>query len=82
MARDGITLNGEQIAAIEHKLLVYFMLAHGVNLSANLQREIGNVAKKIDVPLDMLTHVVEPLLQEMIKQSFEKTLSEAEMKRQ
>ncbi len=52
------------------KLVKYFMRKHGVALLQNNMRELGNVAKAIEVSYGELKQFAKPLMQELIDECF------------
>lgn len=52
------------------KVLKYLMRKRGVTLSLQSNRELGNIAKAIEVPLSRLKKFAKPLIQEFVDECF------------
>ncbi len=53
------------------RVLKYIVEKSGVHVSKDKIRELGDIAKKIDVPLDELKAFAKPILQEAFDKCFD-----------
>lgn len=59
-------ISKERQGEIAVKMVKLMMERKGLELSPNLARELGNIAKTINVPLEELKEFVKPIMQEML----------------
>ncbi len=52
------------------KVLKHILRRRGINLNQEAMRDLGNVAKKIDVPVEELKEFAKPLYQEILSECF------------